>query len=87
MAVFVICRLSNAPAVRAALEREFPSDYFDLGYNAWLLAANRATAKSVSDRLGISDGASGSGLVVSVRNYFGRAPDAVWDWLEENLRG
>jgi hypothetical protein len=69
------------------LEREFPRDHFDSGYGTWLLSADRATAKSVSDRLGISDGTNGSGVVVRVRDYFGRAPDAIWEWLEDNVRG
>lgn len=47
----------------------------------WLVAADGVTAKDVSDKLGMTDGTVGSGIVLTTAGYFGRAPTNVWEWM------
>jgi hypothetical protein len=48
MAVFVVCRLSNAPAVRAALEREFITEAL-MQIQASISALTVKTDRLISD--------------------------------------
>ena len=49
---------------------------------AWLVAEN-ATAKSVSEKLGITTGEGGiSALVTTMADYFGRAETDLWSWIK-----
>jgi hypothetical protein len=49
---------------------------------AWLVADN-ATAKAVSEKLGINTGDGGiSALVTTVGDYFGRAEPDLWSWIK-----
>lgn len=81
MAIFVVCRVSNGPAVEGALKAAFPDDHLKIADKEWLISSS-ATPKDVSDRLGISDGKNGSGIVFTTGGYFGRATTEVWDWIK-----
>lgn len=39
----------------------------------------------VSTKVGIRDGAVGSGIVLRVTTYNGRAPADLWEWLAKGL--
>lgn len=45
-----------------------------------------ATAKDVSDRLGITDGSNGNGVVLNVAGYFGRSNPQLWEWLAAKIQ-
>jgi hypothetical protein len=50
--------------------------------NSWfLITLSAITTKEVSDALGITDGSNGSGIIVRVENYFGRANTSIWEWI------
>lgn len=82
MGIFVIFRVANAAKMSAALKTHFPDDHLDIGQNEWLVSA-KGTAKEISDKLGISDGAgAGNAIVFSMGSYFGRAATNIWDWIK-----
>jgi hypothetical protein len=85
MAIYVIFRASNSSKLEAALKREFGDDaYLSLGGDQFLLSSSDSTPR-VADRLGLTDGASGSAIVVRMSSYHGRANPEVWEWMESKL--
>lgn len=81
MTIFVIFRVSDTKKMSAALERAFPKNHLLVAQGQWLVSA-AGTAKDVSDKLGITEGASGAATIFSMGNYFGRAPTDVWEWIK-----
>jgi hypothetical protein len=88
MAIFVVLALDkSASAIEAAIAKEFPENNYKIEPGKWLVAGKLMTAKQVSDRLGITsdddddeeDGVTG--LVVTVRGYFGRGSQDMWEWI------
>ena len=71
--------------MEAALQKNYPNDHLAVGSGQWMLVAE-GTAKEISDKLGISDGTAGSGVIVSTSGYFGRAESNVWEWLTAKMR-
>jgi hypothetical protein len=52
------------------------------GKPAWLVADD-ATARDVSQKLGINAGEGGiSALVTTMADYFGRAEPELWSWIK-----
>lgn len=75
---------SGSDRLPAAIRQHFDKANYQLdGDHGWLVAG-KATAKEVSDTLGITDGASGAALVVEVASYFGRANPSIWTWIKDN---
>ncbi|MCM0018406.1 MAG: hypothetical protein NBV67_00265 [Tagaea sp.] len=50
------------------------------GAPAWLVRFD-GTAKELSDKLGVTDGATSNAVIVRVEDYFGRAPRDIWEWI------
>ena len=49
---------------------------------AWLISDN-ATARSISEKLGINSGEGGiSAIVTTMADYFGRAEPDLWSWIK-----
>lgn len=85
MSVFaVIAQPGKTPGLLpGAIAEHFPTANYALGNEVWLVAGV-GTAKEISDKLGISDGANGTGVVLQVDSYFGRANPNIWSWIKEN---
>jgi hypothetical protein len=50
--------------------------------NSWFLITRSAiTTEEASAALGITDGSNGSGILVRVENYYGRANTSIWEWI------
>ena len=81
MSVFAIFRASKPDAIREALAKAYADEHLELQNDEWLVSASQ-TAEEVSDALGISEGESGSAIVVKVGSYFGRAPSSIWEWIK-----
>ena len=88
MSIFVILRVTDIAALKAAIEKEFAENHFDLGRGQWLVSSKLA-ANEVSDKLGITgdNGKSvvGPAMVVKIESYFGRASKDIWDWIKAKL--
>lgn len=81
MQVYAIFSVSNPVALTAALQAHFPNDHKAIGHNEWLVASPALTSREVGDLLGISDGSSGSGILVAMNGYWGRANNDIWEWI------
>jgi hypothetical protein len=79
--LFAVIGMGGLERLRRSLQEQFPDDHYDLGDGTWLIVA-RETAKSLSDKLGVSDGPSGSAIVLLVSNYYGRAKTDIWEWID-----
>lgn len=87
MAIFAIIKQpGQADAIGDAIRMHYPMANYDLGGEAWLVAAN-TTALDLSEKLGITSGINGSAVVVEVASYFGRANPAIWSWIKANWEG
>jgi hypothetical protein len=81
MQVYALFNVSNPDRVSAALRAKFPDDHKLLGNNEWLISSAAATSREVCDSLGISDGSNGSGIIVAMNGYWGRATNDIWEWI------
>jgi hypothetical protein len=86
MTVFAVINASNPTGLTQALNIHFPGNYLQIAPTEWLVAALGVTAKDVSDKLGITEGTSGSAIVLTTAGYFGRAPNNVWEWLSAKIQ-
>lgn len=87
MAIFAIIKQpGQADNVGDTIRMHFPATNYDLGDGAWLVAAP-TTAQELSEKLGITSGINGSGIIVEVASYFGRANPAIWTWIKANWEG
>jgi hypothetical protein len=79
----IVSFLSENKALSEAISANYPdNDFLQATPDTRLyFVTDSGTAKDVSDRLGISDGAFGSVVVLAVSGYFGRAPINVWEWV------
>jgi hypothetical protein len=84
MAIFAILPPMPVPQLDAAIRQTYRDNYLQVAPNQWLVSAS-ATAKEVSDQLGISDGKNGSAIVLRVTSYYGRAPTNIWEWIAQKL--
>jgi hypothetical protein len=85
MVVFAILSpIGDNSALETVIPIQFPNDWLKLAPGQWLVAG-KGTAVDVSNKLGISDGQNGVGLVFSVSSYFGRADPNVWEWIRVKL--
>jgi len=81
MAIFaVIATGGDSSPLRAAVENLFPGSA-QLAANAWLVNVPGAVAKDVSDRLGLTAGGTGTGVVLTISGYYGYDSNAIWEWL------
>jgi len=82
MGVFVIFRTTKIDLLKDALEREFPGDHLMVSPGEFLVSSP-GTAQYVSDKLGLTgNGRSvGSGIIVRIHDYYGRASAEIWDWI------
>ena len=88
MAIFAIIKQpgANSDRLEGAIHEKYPGAVYGLDNGAWLVA-DTGTAKDVSDRLMITGGENGSGIVVEFASYFGRANPAIWTWIKANWEG
>ena len=86
MAVFVIIPTANEAQIAATLNGRVDLKKHQMPKGEWLVSYE-GTSKMLSDELGISDGANGTGAVFSIGGYYGRAPTDIWEWLKQNMTG
>jgi hypothetical protein len=72
---------TNGERLSGAIETAYPEAKYDLANGVWIVS-DIATAKEISDKVGISGGANGSAIVLEVASYFGRANPAIWSWMK-----
>ena len=80
MAQFVVVARDDSK-IGPVLAEIYPNDHMQVWAGVWLVSDDAVTAQQVADKLKISDGVSGSAIVVSMNGYWGFAPKNVWEWL------
>lgn len=81
MTIYAIIAHANPDKLASAIATTFKDAHLQLNEKAWLVAGT-GTSKEISDRLGVTDGKSGSAVIVEISNYYGRAPNNVWAWIK-----
>jgi hypothetical protein len=81
MSIFVLFRVSNVEKVKSALAENFPDNYLEVDTGQFLIASN-LSAESVSEKLQITGGANGNGIIFAMGSYFGRASTDIWGWIK-----
>lgn len=67
--------------MKESLAQFYPDKHLEVNSEEWLVAGF-GTAKEVSDKLGISEGITGTALVFKMASYYGRASSDIWDWIK-----
>ncbi len=80
--IFAIVAVDNPGALATAITGHYPLDHIQLAEGQWLVMDAKGTAKEVADKLGISQGANGGGLVIAVGGYYGRKAANLWEWIK-----
>ena len=81
MPLFVVIAKSNPAAIKARVEDGYKDAYYELRNDAWIIDAN-VTSRELAENVGIrNDPHVGTGLVVSINGYSGRAENDLWEWL------
>lgn len=84
MAIFLVVPTNGQDGIKKALADHKASnhlDFIDLPKDGFFVSYS-GTSQELSNTIGISDGSSGTGVVVAVSSYFGRAPTNIWDWVQ-----
>ena len=79
--LFAVIAVDNPGALGDAIAKIYAGEHFVLTQDQWLVV-DTGTTKDVSDKLGITDGANGGALVISISGYFGRKGANVWEWMK-----
>lgn len=81
--VYFVTALSDAPKVIERINSLVaPADRYDLADDKWFVAYD-GPAQDLAEKSGVraGDEVIGTGLVISVTTYSGRASPTLWDWL------
>lgn len=85
MGIFQVTPIKNAAAIGKVIQDKFGRDAYVIPEtSSWLIAYN-GTARELSDDLNITKGGVGTGLVVSISNYYGIAPTDMWEWIKTRM--
>ena len=83
--LFALIDASNPSAIAERLGSTglpFAILHQPISSTSWFLITRSAiTTEEVTNALGIIDGSTGSGVVVRVENYYGRANPSIWEWI------
>jgi hypothetical protein len=81
--IFMVVAFRNPEAVRSRLIEIGSLVFYEPKPDTWLVRFG-GTTRELAERLGIRQGDSGPGLVVSISGYSGRASNDLWEWLKLN---
>ncbi len=82
--IFFVTALTNSDAVKARMIEVFPEteSRFELASDKWFVYTD-GPAGQVAQQLGIRDEPFiGTGLVLTLGTYSGRAPSTLWEWFK-----
>ena len=83
--MYAILGQSNLDVLDVAISTTYPNDHLKLSTPGQWLVWAPGTARELCDQLGISDGKSGTAVVVSFTSYYGRASNPIWEWVASRL--
>ena len=80
MTIFAIMVTGKLAEIAASITEKYAGQFYRLRENQWFVS-DTVTSKEVSDKLGISDGLRGEGVVLVVSGYWGHTDKQLWEWL------
>lgn len=86
MPVYAIIATRTPREIGRKIEAEHQGSYLAVRDDVWLVDYD-GTTRGLAEALGIRKGETGSGLVLSIGNYSGRANADIWDWLKVHMSG
>lgn len=86
MTIFAVFAANQPEKLSSAIAKHFPGNFIMVSGDSWFISSDE-TSKDVSDKLGVTDGVSGSAIVASVSGYYGRAPTPIWEWVKAKWEG
>jgi hypothetical protein len=84
MPVYAIIATKRPEDLGRKIETDYPDDFISVRDDVWLVDYD-GTTQGLAAKLGIRSGESGSGLVIPVDTYSGRANADIWDWLKVHM--
>lgn len=83
MGLFAILSPTENPKLEASIKEKFPDNY-KITSTQWVVSS-KGTAQQIADKVGISEGDVGNGVVLSFNNYWGRADAGLWEWMKDKI--
>ena len=83
MQVFAVFDVSDPTSVKAALEQNFPGNYYQIGTSTFFVATVGKTTRQVAEVIGL-DGDRRL-VVVPVASYWGVHNAELWEWLSVKM--
>ena len=85
MSIFLVTPILDPAKVAASVKANFADDYYAIQNTNSVLVHYSGTTKELSDKLGITTGENGTGIIVSFSSYYGRASTDIWEWIKSRL--
>ncbi len=79
--MFTVIATKGAERVQQEIMKLPEDSFYELKPDTWLVAYS-GTSRKLAEQLGIRGGENGSGIVVSVDGYAGRATGDFWEWVQ-----
>jgi hypothetical protein len=85
MSLYFVTALSDAEKVLAAAKTLVPeSDFLEVSDDKFFLKFE-GTSVELSRKIGFAEGTTGTGIILLVSAYNGRAPKSVWEWITQKM--
>lgn len=82
--IFAVIGVDKPELMGPAINKLYPNDSIIIGENQWLVV-DYGTAKDVSDKLGVTNGPTGSAMIISMSGYYGRKSTNIWEWIKAKM--
>lgn len=90
MTIFAVVGVTDTTKLKETLDKVFPDNYIAIpaasGFFVAVSPKIAVTAKDVSDKLSITDGTIGSGIILNIAGYYGRSNPQIWEWIAAKTR-
>jgi hypothetical protein len=85
MSLYFVTALSHAEKVLATAKTLVPeSDFLEVAADKFFLKFE-GTSVELSSKIGFAEGTTGTGIILLVSAYNGRAPKSVWEWVTQKM--
>lgn len=93
--LFAVIGVADTVKMANQMTMVYPDAHISVGVGQWLVVDETTrTTTEVCAKLKITDSTDtppgdtvGPAIVLSVANYFGRAPGAIWEWMAAKMGG
>ena len=80
--LFAIMAVGKPEALKAVIEEKYSDQAVEVAPGQWLIVRpSTMTTLEVATELGIYDGSTSGGIVLSISSYNGRTRPSTWEWI------